>query len=125
MMDLLEHLKEKVEESGLICEIRPESEDVFPDVTLEPLSEEWEHDNLGNRKSKEIEFNVFRYVDDNVHYADNVKQGIDFIEQIYSLLKNKEILNIVRCKTWFSENKDKLLVEVKANFIIKLYKRGR
>ncbi|KYM49452.1 hypothetical protein MWG07_11885 [Fusobacterium necrophorum] len=124
MIYFLDTMKKEIEtEKKLVCQIESFEEEIYPDVRLTPISEEWEIDNLGNPKSKRIEFSVSRFLTKS-EYVENTKQGFEFIEWFYRNSKiQKEILNIPRCKTLVLEIPEQLLLEVRSTFTVILYRR--
>lgn len=124
MIYFLDTMKKEIEtEKKLVCQIESFEEKIYPDVRLTPISEEWEIDNLGNPKSKRIEFSVSRFLTKS-EYVENTKQGFEFIEWFYRNSKiQKEILNIPRCKTLVLEIPEQLLLEVRSTFTVILYRR--
>ncbi|KDE74944.1 hypothetical protein FUSO7_00255 [Fusobacterium necrophorum BFTR-2] len=124
MISFLDTMKKQIEiEKSLICSIEPYEEEIYPDVRLTPVSEEWEIDNLGNPKAKRIEFSISRFMTKS-DYVENTKQGFEFIEWFYRNIKTQnEILNIPRCKTVVLEIQEQLLLEVRSTFTVILYRR--
>lgn len=124
MIYFLDTMKKEIEtEKKLVCQIESFEEEIYPDVRLTPISEEWEIDNLGNPKSKRIEFSVSRFLTKS-EYVENTEQGFEFIEWFYRNSKiQKEILNIPRCKTLVLEIPEQLLLEVRSTFTVILYRR--
>lgn len=124
MIELIKYLRNEIEKENLYCEIQSRYEDLLPDVRIEPSWEEWQHDNLGNRKSKIVSFNVTRYIDKS-EYLSNLEEGIDFVDSIYHLLKNWHIVDILGCRITTDEVPQQLLVSVNINFTVKIYRRRK
>lgn len=123
MISLMKQLKKQIEETEqLTCEIQSRYEDIYPNVRLEPKQELWQQDNLGNIRSKQIEFNISRYIEKS-NYVDNLEEAINFIQNFYKTLREFQIVEIISCRISTDELQEQLLVEAKGNFIIKLYKR--
>ena len=124
MIEFLEALKTKIKGShpDFNIEIQSRYEQIFPDVRLEPIEEEWEHDNLGNVRTQQINFNVTRYISKGT-FSDDVKAGEEFQGYIYGLIKDMDIIKIFRCKISSDEVPEQMLVAVNGSFTVKLYKR--
>lgn len=123
MIDFLKIMKSEIElDKTLICSIESD-EEIYPDVRITPISEEWEMDNLGNPRSKRIEFSVSRYLTKS-DYVENTKEGISFLESVYKNVKlQNEVIHIGRCKIIVVEIPEQALLEVRGTFTINLYRR--
>lgn len=123
MINLVKYLKKRVEEeTTYLCDIEPEWVEPYPDVRFEPLGEDWRVDNLGNKRSKIVDFKVHFYTNKS-HYATNVEFGVEFIEYVQKLLKDYLIVEVQRCKIVPDEIPGQLLVKVTGNCTVKIYKR--
>lgn len=120
MINLLKQLKEEMQDKGYICEIENDVE-IYPNVLIQPISETITFDNLGNAKSKKIEF-YFSVFKDKSDYENDVVVVGEVVNIAFNILKEKDILNIERCNINFEEIKEQLLVAAKARFTINLYK---
>lgn len=122
MIELLKSLKNDIDKLGLFCEIQSETEEILPDIRLTPNSESWTLDNLGNRKSKDINFDVNIYLDIS-DYTQNLKTSENLIETITKLINSYNICSIDSCDISYNTIIDKAKDNINANYNITLYKR--
>lgn len=129
MIRFLQKLKENIRKNGIECTISEPTDELIhsmPYVILNPISEKWEFNLLGNPDNKNVKFKIYFYAEHiNGNYGSEIEEISHKIAEIFKSENiKKEILNYLTAELKVSFLEENTLILVTFEINLKLHRRS-